>query len=68
MQAATTDEPTFLRPQHSIRSRISNSAFHESNMDHVTTADNQRTMLVVIGPHKLLTSSTRDVIASRAAG
>jgi len=41
---------------------MSNSAFHDSSMDHVTTADNQRTMLVVVRPLTLVTSSTRDVI------
>ena len=61
---------TFFRPQHNMRSRMSHNALlHESNMDHVTTAYNQRTMLVGVGPHTPLTSSTRtsDVIASRAA-
>ena len=36
-------------------------------MDHVTTADNQRTMLVIVRPHTLVTSATRDVIISRVA-
>ena len=71
MNAAQRIAPTFFRPQHSIRSTMSNSALHDSNMDHVTTADSQRTIAVIVDvvappSHIPLTSSTCDVIVSRA--